>query len=545
VLQLGFRIVVASALAALALIGVSRTGTSGAFGSQGSEGGTPDPHFSATRPVLSVDTHDPFALIGSADFNGDGLADVVVVRYPADYRPGTSAPISILLNNGRGGLVDATKAMFTGHVPETEHPRELVIADFNGDRRPDIFIADHGYDHPPYPGFQDTLVLSTADGKLVDATANLPQRSDYSHSATVADVDGNGTVDLFVGNTGSGDYSPPELLLNDGSGHFRICPNCLPAPVLDIHRGNYTDSQFVDVNGDGHPDLILGSSEFGSIPSEVLLNDGSGHFRILPGALPAKPFGPSSITTDIQAADLNNDAHPDLVISYAGPNPPYFGRSLQVLINNGDGTFRDETAARLPQQPTASNDGNWIRFLSLEDINHDGSVDIATQTDVWPDSNRDETQPVYLNDGSGHFSPIPASAVPRMQPGLYLFMDIDGDGGNDLLTAVPATPGTVEQFFIARDLTASISTLYATVPAKGPVVLTTPTVATTVARGRYHIVVNDRSTHAGFRFQGKGINKTTSAAFVGRTVWPVTLTPGTYRYWSDQQPHRVRTIIVH
>src|SRR5262249_38615303 len=152
-----------------------------------------------------------------------------------------------------------------------------------------------------------------------------------------------------------------------------------------------------------------------------------GHFRILPSALPAKPFGPSSITTDIQADDLNNDGHADLVISYSGPNPPYYGRYLQVLINHGDGTFRDETAARLPQQPSASGDGNWLRFLSLEDVNGDGSADIATQTDVWPDSSRDETQPVYLNDGTGHFSPIPAPAVPRKQPGLYLFLDVDGD----------------------------------------------------------------------------------------------------------------------
>ena len=49
----------------------------------------------------------------------------------------------------------------------------MVIADFNGDRVDDIFVADHGYDAYPFPGYQNTLVLSAPGGKLVDATDNL------------------------------------------------------------------------------------------------------------------------------------------------------------------------------------------------------------------------------------------------------------------------------------------------------------------------------------------------------------------------------------
>jgi hypothetical protein len=80
-----------------------------------------------------------------------------------------------LINDGTGGFTDKTSQIISGPIPQTIHPRKIVIADFNGDGKPDIFIADHGYDVAPFPGAQSTLILSTPDGHYVDATANLPQ----------------------------------------------------------------------------------------------------------------------------------------------------------------------------------------------------------------------------------------------------------------------------------------------------------------------------------------------------------------------------------
>ena len=53
-------------------------------------------------------------------------------------------------------------------------------------------------DTDPFPGYQNTLILSAPGGKLVDATGNLPQVYDYTHSAAAADVDGDGATDLYV-----------------------------------------------------------------------------------------------------------------------------------------------------------------------------------------------------------------------------------------------------------------------------------------------------------------------------------------------------------
>src|SRR5262249_45495657 len=88
----------------------------------------------------------------SVDLDGDGRQDVVVQptngSLPAEV--GAAAPV-FLLTRGNGRFVDETQQLFGGPAPLIVWGRELMTADFNGDNRADIFIADHGhandYDH--------------------------------------------------------------------------------------------------------------------------------------------------------------------------------------------------------------------------------------------------------------------------------------------------------------------------------------------------------------------------------------------------------------
>jgi hypothetical protein len=377
----------------------------------------------------------------SADFNGDGWSDALLAR--ALWQSDEVFELDILLNDGDGSLALGTTGVFSGAVPAVMDAREVVLADFNGDGRPDVFIADEGNDSPQGTGHQNTLLLSAPGGKLVDATHNLPQGSDYTHSAAAADIDSDGDVDLYVGNLWG--YTPQILLNHGGTGQFTVAAGRLPFPVEDTDFGAYTTSEFVDVNNDAFPDLILGHSgddlEAGP-DSLVLLNDGTGHFAHLADAIPAKPFAVSDVALDIDPADLNGDGYRDLVLVFT--NEDYVGRYIQLLINQQDGTFRDETPSLLPQ---SDNDDPWIKWVQLLDLDMDGYIDIVA-------SPLGDQEPLfYLNDGHGLLRPLP-NVFRIGTDNLFDFLDLDGDGFLDVLWSYPGCYGGTcpETHFVVRAL---------------------------------------------------------------------------------------------
>jgi hypothetical protein len=489
----------------------------------------PVPVFAAPQALGEIPTTPHFAAVislAAADFNGDGLDDVLVAR--ANWPTPERYQVRLLVNDGRGHLVDETTKVFQGPIPEVVFPYRVVVADFNGDKIADAFIADTGEDVAPPPGAQSQLILSAPGGHLVDATANLPQQSAYTYFADAADVNDDGSIDLYLGNTQS---LPPQIYLNDGSGHFRVLPGALPAAIDP--PANVTAARFADVNRDGSPDLIVAGSDYSAGPNPfrfppntfVLLNDGHGHFSALPGSLPTKPFAMTGEAIDMKTADLNGDGIPDVTISWTkGGTSYYHGRWLQILIGNGDGTFRDETAARLPQ---VDNLADPMTVLQLVDLNRDGQPDIATS--VLPENPPpyDPPPPFYLNDGHGNFTPLPGGDNADAGES-YVFADLDGDGGHDIIYTKDAI-----HFWVRRELDAPVSTLYGSVGTVASLDASDGTPLNGAHPGAYNIVVYDGSRRDGFRFAGPGLTRVTSPAFVGRVVWHVRLRAGaTYKYSS-------------
>ena len=403
------------------------------------------PFYSEPQFVLRVDysgphsgTYEPSPTAG--DFNGDGLEDIVITRL--NFKTYDTFELGILLNDGDGSVIEATSSIFSGASPTVQNPRQIIIADFNGDGRSDIFVADHGYDADPFPGYQNALVLTAPGGKLVDATDNLPQQSTFTHSAAAANIDGDDDIDLYVGNIWGQNDIDPQILLNDGSGEFTLAANRLP-PLVDLNQNGYTTCEFTDVDNDGDQDLILGdtgddiSNPHSRRDSVVLLNDGTGVFTLLPDAIPPKAFSDFDICHDIQPVDLNSDGYVDLLVVYERTNvqPSY----IQVLVNNQDGTFRDETESRLARFDRQV----WIHGLELRDLDRDGDQDLL----AWPWDDQDPDPMLFLNDGHGHFS---LKAHDFGCPYLYdTFLDLDGDGGHDILFITFAPP---EEVFVIRDL---------------------------------------------------------------------------------------------
>lgn len=392
----------------------------------------------------------------SADVDNDGYVDVIITRHR--WRTLDTFPMQVLLNNRRGGYVDGTAAIFEGPPPRLQWPRKVVIADFNNDGRPDIFVADHGYDDSPGPGFQNTLVLSTPRNRLRDATGNLPPRIRFTHSATAADVDRDGSLDLYIGsNYTEARKEPPEIMLNDGTGTFRACPDCLPPLVttgFEIggfhHPGyTYTASQFVDVDNDRDPDLVLAGNGFYPVhippfgvwhDNQLLVNDGRGRFSVKPGAMPARPWNNTAIGLDIRATDLDRDGFQDLAIAYTQDDPYYLGNQIQLLLNNRDGTFRDDTDARIQQSPEQR---FWITQLTFVELTGDSRLDLIGE---FYEGARTATS-FYANDGSGRFTLLP-SGYGNVVNNDFALVDAKGDGHRDLLTTDDYGYPTIRHYLV-------------------------------------------------------------------------------------------------
>ncbi len=366
----------------------------------------------------------------SADLRGTGKSDLVIGMgvFPPD--PKIAVPMRVL-RSVNGTLADVTRQLFgNGSLPSMVHPREIITGDFNRDGRADIFVAAHGYDTSPFEGERNVLLYTKPDGTFEDRSSILPVSNDFSHSTTSADINGDGFVDIYVGQVFGGAQVSPYFLMGKADGTFTQRNNNLP-PLMQTLRRKFVSSLLLDVDGDGFPDLVLGTDhDGGNADNIILLNDGTGDFtKRAEIILPRSTFGSNQNTMDIVAFDVNGDGKLDLLICGTGALPFYVGRFLQVLIANGDGTFRDETAARL-QGVSSKTTGAWNQFIRIVDLNGDGAPDLVLQTTL--NYTGEVADIIWLNDGAGKFTGV-ASTVLANPMGSVDVIDIDDDGRPDLV----------------------------------------------------------------------------------------------------------------
>ena len=338
----------------------------------------------------------------STDLNGDGWVDVIYTGFRFPPLPSGNVPIKLFINDGNGNFSDQTRSLIIGPEIGRIHPRDHVVADFNGDGRPDIFIGCDGYEAHPWAGEMNVLLLSTEDGQYWDASETLPQDNDFSHSVAAGDIDNDGDPDIFVGNI------PFEVkayfLINNGRGEFQQNYNRLPASLQEGRPD--TASIIADMNNDGKQDLIVGMAAgtppHVPQPSMVFYNDGRGFFSDSESVvLPYGIFGTNVENVDLLPIDINQDGRLDLIQSQTQSVPWYEGRNIQVLIQTEDGDFTDETGDRITAGDSYKPGGslNYVPFVLPIDFNNDGHMDLMLQG-----SGSMENQTIFLlNDGTGHF----------------------------------------------------------------------------------------------------------------------------------------------
>ncbi|MCH9686878.1 MAG: VCBS repeat-containing protein [Deltaproteobacteria bacterium] len=305
----------------------------------------------------------------------------------------------------------ATRLPPSLNPPDTD-TLDVELVDVDGDGDLDLFVVEGTASPAPRPNF---LYINDGTGVFSDQSLlRLPAGAPANSSEVDAsDVDGDGDIDLYLGNLG-----PNRLLLNDGNGFFSdaSATHLPPAPqnfLLDITA----EAVFADVDGDGDDDLLLSNENpfnpdpMGGAQNLVLINDGTGHFVDDSATrVPAR----TDQTAGQVPGDIDGDGDLDVMVINIGANA--------VLINDGTGHFTDQTATRMAGGlPLSSRKG------AVGDIDGDGCLDLVVA------NSRAQANELWLNDCTGVFTDdsarMPTNANTSTDVDL---VDLDGDGDLDV-----------------------------------------------------------------------------------------------------------------
>ena len=366
----------------------------------------------------------------TGDFNGDGYADYLLVTQVGFGSE--VAPSFVALGNGKGQFTESNLSIFGQTPMVVAGGGRTLTLDLNRDNITDIVQLDFGLDAPPYPGGLNHIYLSsTKDKKLVDVSGKIEQSVSLNHAASAGDMNGDGYPDLLINSISQGN----QYYLNDAQGNFKLRQDLIPRPTKNGLVLTATSSGTIDANQDGYLDWVIGRWEVDNSisASQILINDGKADFtKTTPILLPASVV-PKEIILDAKEIDINKDGLPDLMLSIthgggsaSSHDEAYYNTAyIQLLINQGNGQFKDETALRLPSDLANQLKKSWYMSLDAVDFNHDGYVDIMAHG-----ANNKSVSIVLMNQGNGQFKETWSSEVGTPTT----LADVNNDGMMDILS---------------------------------------------------------------------------------------------------------------
>src|SRR5690554_4455829 len=282
-----------------------------------------------------------------------------------------------------------------------------VFTDVDNDGDLDLFIVGLAY-----IGFANTedvvLYRNDGNGNYTEDTGNSFEGVRLADVA-VADVNGNGYMDLLISGRNTSNNPITKLYLNDGTGQYTLDNS------VSFDGVQYGTVDFADFNGDGSPDVLITGKPVSGAIAELYINDGNGGFT--------KQTGTPFIGVDYSAViilDVNGDNHLDIIISGDPGNPDY---STNVYINDGTGQFTLQSTTLLPVNRGA---------LAYADVDNDGDLDIVI---VGRTTSSAKAAKLYLNDGSGNFTEDTNLSLTGVEFASAGFSDINCDGNPDLIVS--------------------------------------------------------------------------------------------------------------
>jgi hypothetical protein len=301
---------------------------------------TATPQFGAPIDVQVGSSPEGMAL---ADVDGDGLPDLIVAN-------AGSASVTLLRNTSSPGSISFARTT----IDNIDTPHQVVVADFDGDGKPDfavtsnsakhvtvfrnrstvgtvtfeqaVVIAAAGYLAPIAAGDFDgdgkpDLIVPVQDNNAIYAFRNTTAGSAISFAAAgswstgsnpvsvaAADLDHDGKTDVVVANAGSNTLS---IFRNNGSpGNIGFEP-----PIAIATGANPMGLSVADLDNDGRPDIVVGNNGADTV---MVFRNLSKAGTISLAAASTVSVGASPMTTAI--GDLDLDGLPDIAVAKTGAN---------------------------------------------------------------------------------------------------------------------------------------------------------------------------------------------------------------------------------
>ena len=384
---------------------------------------TPFPAFPNVAGRVGLDTFGMLGGVIADDFDGDHDLDLMVSLWSA------AGQLRYLRNDGDGRFTDRTDAAGLRGITSGIN---LIQADYDDDGDLDAFVSRGAwlYDGGRHP---NSLLQNQGDGTFLDVTfaAGLGEVHYPTSTADWGDVDGDGDLDLYVGNEASPKIaSPCQLFRNEGDGTFFDVAERAGVTNLGYTKG----VAFGDYDDDGKLDLYVSNLHE---PNRLYRNAGNGRFVDMAPKLgmhePIESFGAWFWDVDNDGAlDLFCAAYStgigDIAAHHLGVARPHPER-MRLWRGDGKGGFTEVGKAYGLDVPALTMGANF------GDLDNDGFLDVHLGTgDPYYYSLMPNL--VFRNDGGKRFVDVTmAGGFGHLQKGHgCAFADLDGDGDLDLFS---------------------------------------------------------------------------------------------------------------
>lgn len=330
-----------------------------------------------------------------------------------------------------GVLVSCNDDNFNSSPSTVNVPNSVAVADVNGDGVPDLLVAttaDQG--NPANPGFANVILNTPASPGTFQQGVQYAAVGTDPASIAVADLTGQGAIDLVVAMAGSGNVS--VFMHGATRGTFM--------PAVNVNTGGLPNQVVIgDLSGTSNPgqcaprcDLVL--ADLSAQGNVIVLKHGA-----TPGTFMAPINLPTGVVvTSVQIGDLNGDGLPDIVAATYDDNGN--NGAVYVFFQNKDGTFASPAIFPAGAQPQS---------VKIADVDGDGRADLIV-ANTGPGSDGTGTAGVSVLI-QAHAPTAPGSfqtPVTYPTPGSSIDVavgDLTGSGHMDLVVAnlAPFPTGSV------------------------------------------------------------------------------------------------------